>query len=156
MRSSTLLALALTSLPVAFAVACGGSAPPPSAPASGSSAPATTTASAKTISSPTLAAPVETAAPPPDDEAGGPCSYAHQKGTCEITAGGTFTFRGVVDGKSVTLAGNPLGEVDRSSKIGSSAPCTIDFMTEGTCTPCLFSNGGSCGQAAWEAFRAHK
>jgi hypothetical protein len=147
----------LCSAALALPLACGNGAPPATAPtheASSASAPAATSEPAPSASA-TTATSASASAEPRVVIAGGACAYAKQKGLCEITAGGTFTFKGVVDGASVTLPGNPLGPTDKSPAVGTSLPCTIEFITQGTCTPCMFSLG-ACGQNAWEAFRKHK
>jgi hypothetical protein len=146
----TLSAFVFVASSFALAAACGSSTPAANNPATSSSASASATAesSASTAS----VAPVD---PPAGVIAGGACTYAHQSGTCSILVGGNFTFKGTVDGKNVTLGGNTLGPSDKTPAPGTSIPCTIDFITGGTCTPCTFSIG-SCGEAAWEAFRAHK
>jgi hypothetical protein len=86
---------------------------------------------------------------------GGPCSYVDYEGSCIVTAAsadGTavFKFQGLVDGGTMELAGNTSSE---GGEVGSVIPCQIRFITQGTCTPCLFSIG-SCGEAAWDAYRA--
>jgi len=113
-----------------------------------------------------IAPPAEPAATPGDSSGtapqvvGGACEYSKFPGTCTVTATGepaTFRYEGTVAGKNVTLEGN---EVDRTGgtsfakvDVGASQPCTLEFITKGTCTPCLLSVG-SCGQAAWDLFRA--
>jgi hypothetical protein len=87
---------------------------------------------------------------------GGGCVYVEFAGTCEITGAGVMTFKGMVDGAEVTLAGNSF-DPDRGSfadpTVGKSAGCSLKFQTEGGCTPCEISHG-SCGQAAWDAHAA--
>jgi hypothetical protein len=87
---------------------------------------------------------------------GGGCVYVEFPGTCEITGAGVMTFKGIVDGADVTLAGNSF-DADREQfpdvAVGTSAGCSLKFATEGGCTPCEISHG-SCGQQAWDALGA--
>jgi hypothetical protein len=132
-------------LALSLPLACGNGTPPAATPSGAASSSASTV---ETAATPTTSAPT-------DVVVGGPCSYAKQPGSCVIEAGGAFTFNGVVDGAKVSLPGNSLGSADKSPAVGATVPCTIEFITVGTCTPCMFSLG-SCGQPAWEAFRKHK
>lgn len=135
------LVVCSAALALSLPLACGNGTPPAATPSGAAS------------SSASVVEPATSA--PRDVVVGGPCSYAKQQGQCVIEAGGAFTFKGVVDGAQVTLPGNSLGPDDKSPAVGASVACTIDFITVGTCTPCMFSIG-SCGQPAWESFRKHK
>ncbi len=92
---------------------------------------------------------------------GGPCSYESHEGNCridEVREGSPtlFTFTGTVSGSEVTLKEN---EAEADFKAGDNVACSIQFITEGTCTPCGFNiNGawGSCGNEAWEFFRSRE
>lgn len=86
---------------------------------------------------------------------GGPCTYEEFGGLC--TAAGAdaagrnlFTFVGVVRERNVELAGNAL--MEGMSLKRESIPCKLEFLKEGSCTPCVFSIG-ECGPPAWELFR---
>jgi hypothetical protein len=152
MRIHALLACT-AAFALSFPLGCGNGTPPAAKPSGAASSSASTPEPAPTASSTTST--TSTTSAPTDVVVGGPCSYAKQQGQCVIGAGGTFTFTGVVDGAKVSLPGNSLGTADKAPAVGASVPCTIDFITVGTCTPCMFSIG-SCGQPAWEAFRKHK
>jgi hypothetical protein len=101
--------------------------------------------------------PVDPAKPAPVENHGG-CDYAKIAGTCTVMqdgASGVMVFTGTIDGKAVTLPDNAMSRPEGvfvDAKVGTAGPCTIEFETHGTCTPCMFSIG-DCGQAAWEAFR---
>jgi hypothetical protein len=131
------------------------SSPAPSEPARAGVPPAAGPAAAEP--SPSLSA--GTPAAPPTT-VGGACDYRKSAGSCTFTTlepAPTFRFEGVVDGRTVRLEGNELADGQRQSgaklEVGRSLPCTLDFLTRGTCTPCLLSLG-SCGKDAWELFRA--
>ncbi|MCE9576923.1 MAG: hypothetical protein K8W52_27500, partial [Deltaproteobacteria bacterium] len=90
---------------------------------------------------------------------GGGCTYAKIEGRCSLTDLGdhpVMTFTGTVDGKAVELPGNSVRDAFAFQPfgLGTNIPCTLEFETQGTCTPCMFSVG-ECGKAAWDAFRAH-
>lgn len=123
------------------------SAAPPSPPATGRPA-AVPSASAPLPPAPT--ATHEHA----DDEAGGECVGSTYPGTCAGTADGTFTFRGVVEGKPVTLSGNTFYGKASAGRLapGKEQPCHLKLSTSGTCTPCTLSLG-SCGEPALDLFR---
>ncbi len=148
--------LLLPSLAIALA-ACGGSSKPTaessaasaSAPVEAAPAPASASASAAPSASSSAAA-----SAPPAVVVGGPCAYADTPGTCTVKPGGTFTFKGTVDGTQVVLENNTISGPDSAPPVGSSVPCSLKFITRGSCTPCGFSMG-SCGSAAWDAFRKH-
>ncbi len=88
---------------------------------------------------------------------GGPCTYEKIGGVCTATETDSegkvhFTFAGMVGGQNVELKDNKAsGKMTAGEKVS----CTIDFITSGTCTPCLFSIG-ECGKEAWDAFRSYK
>ena len=96
-----------------------------------------------------------------DKIVGGPCGYESQPGVCHITKvkkGSTtlFTFTGKVNGSDVQLKKN---EADGPFKLNEEMPCSIQFITSGTCTPCGFDlkgTWGSCGPTAWEVFRGER
>ncbi|MBI5533881.1 MAG: hypothetical protein HY898_14260 [Deltaproteobacteria bacterium] len=103
------------------------------------------------------------AAPPsaPPAAVGGGCEYRKYAGKCTVTAVGeksTFTFEGTVEGSAVKAEGNEVETPTRQTfgklEVGASEPCTLEFISRGTCTPCMLSHG-SCGKVAWDAFRAH-
>ena len=108
-------------------------------------------------------APAETASTgprTPPQLVGGNCEYTTFPGKCTVTGTGepaTFTFDGPVAGQNVKLEGNEVAPGTKASfakvEVGVSQPCTLEFITKGTCTPCLLSTG-NCGQAAWALFRA--
>jgi hypothetical protein len=111
---------------------------------------------------PSSAPPAE-AAPPstPVVAVGGGCEYRKYAGKCTVTAVGdkpTFTFEGTVEGSALKAEGNQVETPTRQTfgklQVGASEPCTLEFISQGTCTPCMLSHG-SCGKAAWDAFRAH-
>ena len=92
-------------------------------------------------------------------QVGGACVYTKIEGRCQLTELGdhpVMTFIGTVDGKAVELPGNTVRDAFAFQPfgLGTSTACTLDFATQGTCTPCMFSVG-ECGKAAWDAFRAH-
>lgn len=82
---------------------------------------------------------------------GGSCSYDKYDGVCKIEkgTGEYFTFNGEVNAKKVTLHKNKLGF---GEKLEDNAPCSLQFIKTGTCTPCVFSVG-ECGKEAWDLFR---
>jgi hypothetical protein len=86
---------------------------------------------------------------------GGGCAYVEFPGTCQVTSAGMMTYKGVVDGAEVTLAGNSIdaGGVFASTAVGKSAACSLKFGTEGGCTPCEIPHG-ACGQQGWDALAA--
>jgi hypothetical protein len=68
-----------------------------------------------------------------------------------------MTFEGIVDGAEVTLEGNSVIRTEgafANPVVGTTGACTLNFETQGTCTPCETSLG-ECGQQAWDAFNAH-
>lgn len=86
---------------------------------------------------------------------GGTCDYDEFPGECTVTQvdpEGTvnFTYEGEVEGDAIVLSEN-TGTIE--GPVGTVVDCTLQFITEGTCTPCLFSVG-SCGQEAWAAYTA--
>ena len=90
---------------------------------------------------------------------GGGCVYTKIEGRCQLTELGdepVMTFIGTVDGTAVELPGNAVRDASAFQPfgLGTSAVCTLEFETQGTCTPCMLSVG-ECGKAAWDAFRAH-
>jgi hypothetical protein len=112
---------------------------------------------------PQPSSPVVDAARPsaPPAAVGGGCEYRKYEGKCMVTGLGdkpTFTFEGMVEGTAVKAEGNEVEAPNRQSfskvQVGASADCTLEFISRGTCTPCMLSHG-SCGKAAWDAFRAH-
>jgi hypothetical protein len=159
MRTSPLLGrtrAGLAALLVPLSFACGGGAPRAADPATANSTASTaSTASTKTpagsASTPSAPSP---AADDGDPEAGGECTYAKHRGVCVVTANATFTFQGSVEGVNVLLPGNLLVTAGKPPPVGTSTPCTLDFLTEGICSPCMFSNGGSCGEPALLVFDA--
>ena len=96
----------------------------------------------------------------PEPHVGGACTYTKIEGRCALTELGdnpVMTFTGTVDGKAVELPGNAVRDASAFQPfgLGTNVTCTLEFETQGTCTPCMFSVG-ECGKAAWDAFRAHK
>lgn len=90
---------------------------------------------------------------------GGGCVYTKMEGRCWLTELGdapVMRFAGTVDGKTVELPGNPVRDAAAFQPfgLGTNIACTLEFETQGTCTPCMFSVG-ECGKDAWDAFRAH-
>ncbi len=86
---------------------------------------------------------------------GGPCDYDEFPGSCTVTQvdpDGTvrFAYEGSVEGDAVVLREN-TGTIE--GPVGTVVDCTLEFITEGTCTPCLLSVG-SCGQEAWAVYTA--
>lgn len=86
---------------------------------------------------------------------GGPCTYDDFPGTCTATGSNAqgktlFTFEGAVNGARVSLTDN---EANEAMTAGATTDCSLQFITSGTCTPCLFTIG-SCGREAWDAFRS--
>jgi len=82
-----------------------------------------------------------------DGVEGGNCAYQDYPGTCTGAADGTFTYSGMIGGQNVEYTGNSgrmLGD-------GESEPCVLQYITMGTCTPCLFDEG-DCGQEAFAGF----
>ena len=74
----------------------------------------------------------------------GSCTYDEYIGTCTREEDWSITFTGEIEGETVTFTGNEGWELEE----GASAECTISYITEGTCTPCLFELG-SCGSEAF-------
>lgn len=155
----TLVRLATTALLLGVGTACGEASPPATTPLRFSPSPSGAT-SAPDASSSSGAAPAtssstsgETERPAKPPVVGGPCAYDDQAGTCTVDANKTFTFKGNIGGTAVILKGNELFGTE-STAAGTSVPCSIRFITKGTCTPCGFSIG-SCGEEAWNAFRTH-
>lgn len=89
---------------------------------------------------------------------GGPCGYEKQIGVCYFSykkRGGpvSFKFIGKVDGRDVIFENN---EASETFNPGDEVFCSIQFIIDGTCTPCGFDlNGtwGSCGKDAWDFYR---
>jgi hypothetical protein len=67
----------------------------------------------------------------------------------------SVSFEATIDGQPVVLKGNPI-EYPSSElanrPTGTRAACSLQFITKGTCTPCMLSVA-SCGEEAWEYFR---
>ena len=87
---------------------------------------------------------------------GGPCAYEEFGGYCTISGRdksgrALFTYVGVVRDLDVNLEGNAMMEGMTMRK--GSMPCKLEFITKGTCTPCVFSIG-ECGEQAWNVFRS--
>ena len=142
--------------PATVPAAASTPSPQPTAPFAGASA---LPAASPTPAPPSTSSSASTPASPPTT-VGGACDYRKSPGSCTFTTlepAPTFRFDGAVDGRTVRLEGNELGAPQRQSigklEVGRTLPCTLDFITRGTCTPCLFSLG-SCGRDAWELFRA--
>lgn len=87
-----------------------------------------------------------------DDIDGGDCTYDSYPGTCTGEGEGLFTYAGDVNGEAVSAAGNPLSSLE-SLGADETTACTLQFITTGSCTPCLLDIG-SCGDEAWDVFRA--
>ena len=107
---------------------------------------------------PTQPANVESDQPADQPPIGGGCEYEKHPGTCTLQAGSNVTFEGTIAGESVVLEANPIESADSAlsgRELGAKMPCTLDFATAGTCTPCLLSVA-SCGSAAWEYYRNKK
>ena len=88
---------------------------------------------------------------------GGPCTYDKIAGTCTATEAASdgkmhFTFTGTINGQNVELKDN---NSSGGMAIGEKVDCMLEFITSGTCTPCIISIG-ECGKEAWDAFRSYK
>lgn len=87
---------------------------------------------------------------------GGACAYTEYQGMCTVEMDGTLTFVGVIEGQETTLAGNIYTPAPNQGQLatGSTIECSISYITQGTCTPCLFSMGemGEMGECGTEAF----
>ena len=79
-----------------------------------------------------------------DNKDGGPCTYNDYVGTCTREEDSSITFTGEIEGETVTFTGNDGWNIEE----GASAECTISYITEGTCTPCLLDLG-DCGSEAF-------
>ena len=81
---------------------------------------------------------------------GGDCAYTEYQGMCTVEMDGTLTFVGMIEGEEVTLAGNGYTPAPNQGQLatGSTMECSISYITQGTCTPCLFSMG-ECGTEAF-------
>ena len=79
-----------------------------------------------------------------DDMAGGPCEYDDYLGKCTVEEDLSVTFTGNIQGEDVYLVGNTAS----GYSAGDSVDCTISYITEGTCTPCILSIG-ECGSEAF-------
>ena len=79
-----------------------------------------------------------------DDVVGGPCEYDDFIGKCTVEDDLSVTFTGNIQGEDVYLVGNTAS----GYSAGDSVDCTISYITEGTCTPCLLSIG-ECGSEAF-------
>ena len=88
-----------------------------------------------------------------ESKTGGDCSYEDYPGTCVYDDAGHFTFSGNVEGKEVSFEGNSYtpGLEEQAPAAGSSVGCTLSYITQGTCTPCVFDIG-ECGS---DAFAGH-
>ena len=75
---------------------------------------------------------------------GGPCEYDDYLGKCTVEDDLSVTFTGNIQGEDVYLVGNTASGYSS----GDSLECTISYITEGTCTPCLLSIG-ECGSEAF-------
>lgn len=143
MMLRSILVLALCSLP-SLTAGCGRASQPAADPVR--------------VADPARPArPVDPARPTPTKNHGG-CTYAQIEGTCTVSAPGMMVFTGTINGAAVTLPDNSLSRpagVYVDAKVGATGPCTIEFETEGTCTPCMFSIG-DCGKPAWDAFGGYK
>lgn len=81
---------------------------------------------------------------------GGSCTYEEYSGVCIYQGSGIVTFTGSVNGEDVSFEGNEisLGPEENEPAVGTEIPCTISYITQGTCTPCLLDIG-SCGSQAF-------
>ena len=79
-----------------------------------------------------------------DDVIGGPCEYDDFIGKCTVEDDLSVTFTGNIQGEDVYLVGNTAS----GYSAGDSVDCTISYITDGTCTPCLLSIG-ECGSEAF-------
>jgi len=75
---------------------------------------------------------------------GGPCEYDDYLGKCTVEEDLSVTFTGNIQGEDVYLVGNTAS----GYSAGDSVDCTISYITEGTCTPCILSIG-ECGSEAF-------
>ena len=68
---------------------------------------------------------------------GGQCVYEDFDGTCTIEEDGEATFSGVVKDEefSYTNAYTTSSEDGTEPEVGTNVDCTINVMTQGTCTP---------------------
>ena len=83
---------------------------------------------------------------------GGDCQYDDLVGTCSYSSADRFDFTFVIDGEEVTYTDNAYFEDEQPLAEGESIECTLSFITDGTCTPCLFDIG-ECGSDAYDEFR---
>ena len=81
----------------------------------------------------------------PFHQEGGECFYDRYEGTCEIVDDLSATFTGEIDGEVVTLS----VELYDDYEAGESIACTLSYITEGTCSPCMLDIG-DCGDDAWD------
>jgi hypothetical protein len=79
-----------------------------------------------------------------DDVVGGPCEYDDYLGKCTVEDDLSVTFTGNIQGEDVYLVGNTAS----GYSAGDSVDCTISYITQGTCTPCILSIG-ECGSEAF-------
>ena len=81
---------------------------------------------------------------------GGSCTYDDYPGTCIYEEDGSVTFVGTISGEEVSFSRNDIYSVPEQGEptIGTEIPCTISYITQGTCTPCLL-DVGSCGTEAF-------
>ena len=75
---------------------------------------------------------------------GGPCEYDDFLGKCTVEDDLSVTFTGNIQGEDVYLVGNSAA----GYSAGDSVDCTISYITQGTCTPCILSIG-ECGSEAF-------
>jgi len=76
---------------------------------------------------------------------GGECSYADYEGTCTVEEDGSMTFSSIIDGEEMTFSGNDAGDLE----IGEVVDCTLSYITEGTCSPCVMDTG-DCGDEVYD------
>lgn len=84
---------------------------------------------------------------------GGRCTYEDYPSVCVYEGNGNATLVGTINGEDVSFAGNTISFDPNHSEpaIGAEIPCTISYITQGTCTPCLL-DVGSCGTEAFDRF----
>ena len=68
---------------------------------------------------------------------GGECVYEDFDGTCTIEEEGQATFTGIVEDEDFTHtnAYTISNEEGPEPEVGTTAECTINVMTKGTCSP---------------------
>ena len=79
-----------------------------------------------------------------DNAVGGPCEYNDYPGSCQVEEDLSVTYTGTIEGEVVTLQGN----VGNGVSAGDTLDCTLSYITEGTCTPCVL-DVGECGSDAF-------